>query len=46
MTVLTDKEQPLLETIIFRGMSTHRTRLTGKVGVHFDSHAFLQEGFS
>jgi hypothetical protein len=45
MTILTHKEQAFLWAVIPGGMSTHGTRLTGKVGVHFHGHALLQEGF-
>jgi len=44
MTLLTHKEQALTRAIIFGRMPTHGTRFR-IVGVHFDRHTAMQEGF-
>src|SRR5216683_2576749 len=44
-TMLTDEEQPLVGTISRAGMPTDGTGLTGIVGIHFDRHTLLHEGF-
>jgi len=45
MTLLTHKEQAFPRTIVFGRMPTHGTGLTAIVGVHFDRHTAMQEGF-
>src|SRR5438309_2787324 len=45
MTVLTDKEQALVRTVLLAGVTTHRTGLTRVVGIHFHRHTSVQEGF-
>src|SRR5947209_18052635 len=45
MTVLTDKEQSLLGAVGISGMSTDGASLAGVVGIDFDGHVPLQEGF-
>src|SRR2546421_850076 len=45
MTVLTDKEQALVRSILLAGMSTQGTSLTRVVGVYLDCHTLMQEGF-
>lgn len=45
MAVLTDKEQVLPRAVGIGSMSTDRTRLARIVGIDFDRHAALQEGF-
>ena len=45
VAILAHKEQAFTRPIVFGRMTTHRTRLTGKVGVHFHRHASLHKGF-
>src|SRR5947209_2616026 len=45
MAILTNKQETLVGTIGLAGMPTHRTGLTRVVGIDFDSHTFMQEGF-
>ncbi len=45
MTVLTEKEQTLVRTVLITGVSTHRASLARVVGIHFDSHRTVQECF-
>src|ERR1700730_13193556 len=45
MAVLADEQQAFLGTIGITSMSTARARLTGGVGIHFDSHTSPQQGF-
>ena len=45
MTVLADEEQALVGTIGITGMSAHWTSLACIVGVYFDRHRTVQEGF-
>src|SRR5712691_7998382 len=44
-TMLTDEEQTLVGAISRAGMPTDGAGLTGIVGIHFDCHTLLQEGF-
>jgi hypothetical protein len=44
-TLLTDEEQARLGAIRPAGMPTDGTGLTAIVGVHFDGHTLMQEGF-
>src|SRR5215469_6104074 len=45
MAILTHKEQAFVWPVRISRMATNRTRLTGIVGVYFDSHTLLQERF-
>ena len=45
MTYLTDKEQALTGSILFRSMTARGTSLTGVVSINFDGHAPSQQGF-
>jgi hypothetical protein len=45
MTVLADEEQALVGTIGITGMSAHGTSLACIVGVYFDRHRTVQQGF-
>src|SRR5205823_14036252 len=45
MTVLTHEDQPLVWAIVRRSIPTFGTRLTGMVGIDFDSHTSVQAGF-
>ena len=45
MTVLTDKEQALVRAIGITDMSTHRAGFARVVGIYFDRHRTVQEGF-
>lgn len=45
MAILAHKEQALFRAVVFRGMPTHRTRLTGKVGINLDGHTSMHKGF-
>ena len=45
MTVLTDKEQTFLGSVLITGMSTHGARLARVVGIYLDGHRTVQEGF-
>ena len=45
MALLADEEQALVGTISISSMSTHWAGFAGVVGVYFDRHRPLQEGF-
>src|SRR5437879_10116847 len=45
LTILTEKEQALVRTILFAGMPTFGAGLRGRVGIHLDSHTSMQERF-
>lgn len=45
MTLLTDKEQPLVGTISSTGVSVHRASCARVVGIHFDRLRTVQERF-
>src|SRR6266571_9089278 len=45
LTVLTDKQQAVMRSIPFVGVPTDGAGLTRIVGIHFDRHTLLQEGF-
>jgi hypothetical protein len=44
-TLLTDKQESFVGSILFTGMSTHGTCLGGVVGIDFDCHTLMQERF-
>src|SRR5260370_34130691 len=43
MAVLTDEQESFVGTISIRGMSTHRARLTGVMGIDLDCQRLMQE---
>ena len=45
MAILTHEEQPILGSVRFAGMPTHRAGFAGIVGVYLNGHAFMQERF-
>ena len=45
MAVLTHEEQAVLGAVRFAGMPTHRAGFARRVGIDFDRHALVQEGF-
>ena len=45
VTVLADEQQSLVGPIGITRMPTHRASLAGVVGIHFDCHRPMQEGF-
>src|SRR5690348_4297065 len=45
VTVLAHKQQPLFRSVLRAGVPTPGARLRGVVGVHFDRHALVQQGF-
>ena len=45
MTLLTDKEQATVRTVLPAGMSAHGTGLAGEVRVHLDGHTAMAQGF-
>ena len=44
MTLLTDKEQAIVRTVLPEGMSAHGTGLAGEVRVHLDGHTAMAQG--
>src|SRR4051794_12231669 len=45
MTILTDKQETFLRSILLTGMTTHGASLRGVVGIHLDRHTSSSQSF-
>src|SRR5439155_10044312 len=45
MTILTDKQETFLRSLLLTGMTTHGASLRGVVGIHLDRHTSRSQSF-